>query len=57
MSRFDGLRTKETVESSKFAGLRTMPLNDYYSSAKLSNPTLCLMILSVVFNMRVSSIV
>ncbi len=36
MSRFDGLRTKETVESSKFAGLRTMPLNDYYSSAKLS---------------------
>ena len=35
MSRFDGLRTKETVESSKFAGLRTMPLNNY-SSANLS---------------------
>lgn len=35
MSKFDGLRTKETVESSKFIGLRTMPLNNY-SSANLS---------------------
>ena len=35
MSRFDGLRTKETVESSKFTGLRTLPLNNY-SSANLS---------------------
>jgi hypothetical protein len=35
MSRFDGLRTKEAIESSKFAGLRTIPLNNY-SFANLS---------------------